>query len=80
MALHFNNASARAPQVVLLAVSPDPSRAWTVDTLVEVLRDTLTFTRIRMQPSTMFSQAGHMPLVYLGQRPGASQISFSVEG
>jgi hypothetical protein len=33
-----------------------------------------------MQPSTLFSQAGHMPLVYLGQRPGPSKISFSVEG
>jgi len=80
MALHFNNASTRAPQVVLLGVSPDPSKAWTVDTLVEVLRDTLTFTRIRMQPSTTLSRAGHMPLVYLGQRPGSSRISFSVEG
>ena len=80
MALHFNNASTRAPQVVLLAVSPDPAKAWTVDTLVEVLRDTLAFTRIRMQPSTMLTSAGHMPLVYLGQRPGSSRISFSVEG
>lgn len=80
MALHFNNASTRAPQVVLLGVSPDPSKAWTVDTLVEVLRDTLTFTRIRMQPSTTLTRAGHMPLVYLGQRPGSSRISFSVEG
>jgi hypothetical protein len=80
MALHFNNTSTRAPQVVLLGVSPDPSRAWTVDTLVAILRDTITFARIRMQPSTMLSQAGHNPLVYLGQRPGTSRISFSVEG
>jgi hypothetical protein len=79
MALRFNNASTRAPQVMLLGVSPDPSRAWTVDTLVEVLRDTLAFTRIRMQPSTLISQSGQMPLVYLGQRPGGSKISFAVE-
>ena len=58
MALHFNNASTRAPQVVLLGVSPDPSRAWTVDTLVAVLRDTITFTRIRMQPSTTVQPGG----------------------
>jgi hypothetical protein len=80
MALRFNNASTRAPQVVLLGVSPDPSRAWTVDTLVAVLRDTLAFARMRMQPSTLLSQAGHMPLVFLGQRPGTSRISFSPEG
>ena len=81
MALHFNNASTRAPQVVLawrrvpIRRGPGPSTRWST-----VLRDTLTFTRIRMQPSTTFSRAGHMPLVYLGQRPGTSRISFSVEG
>jgi hypothetical protein len=32
-----------------------------------------------MQPSTMISQSGQMPLVYLGQRPGGSKISFAVE-
>jgi hypothetical protein len=78
MALRFNNASTRAPQVVLLGVSPDPSKPWTVDTLVAVLRDTLAFTRIRMQASTVLSQSGHMPLVYLGQRPGPSKISFTL--
>jgi len=78
MALRFNNASTRAPQVVLLGVSPDPSKPWTVDTVVDVLRDTLTFARIRMQPATTLSQAGHMPLAYLGQRPGPSKISFTL--
>ena len=78
MALRFNNASTRAPQVVLLGVSPDPSKPWTVDTVVDVLRDTLTFARVRMQPATTLSQAGHMPLAYLGQRPGPSKISFTL--
>ena len=31
-----------------------------------------------MQPSTTLSESGHMPLVYLGQRPGKTGISFSV--
>jgi hypothetical protein len=78
LALRFNNASTRAPQVVLLGVSPDPTKPWTSDTLVDVFRDTLTFTRIRMQPSTVLSRSGHMPLAYLGQRPGNTGISFSI--
>ena len=78
MALRFNNAGTRAPQVILLAVSPDPSQPWTVDTVVEVLSQTLMMTRFRMQPSTTMSQGGHMPLVYLGQRPADAGISFSV--
>jgi hypothetical protein len=78
MALRFNNASTRAPQVVLLGVSPDPSKPWTIDTVIDVLRDTLTFARIRMQPAATLSEGGHMPLVYLGQRPGPSRISFTL--
>jgi hypothetical protein len=78
MALRFNNAGTRPPQVILLAVSPDPSKAWTIDMMMEVLSQTLTMARIRMQPSTTLSRSGHMPLVYLGQRPTNTGISFAV--
>jgi hypothetical protein len=75
MALRFNNASTRAPQTVLLAVNPDPSKAWTTTTLVEILQETLALTRLRMQPPTTFSRGGLMPFAWLGQRPG-SDMSF----
>jgi hypothetical protein len=78
MALRFNNASTRAPQVILLAVSPAPTAPWTTTTLVDVLRDTLMLMRLRMQPSTTFSRGGLMPFAWLGQRPGNTGISFSV--
>jgi hypothetical protein len=78
MALRFNNASTRAPQAILLAVSPNPAVAWTSTTLVDVLRDTLTFARLRVQPPTMFSRGGLMPFAWLGQRPGNTGISFSL--
>ena len=67
-----------APQVILLAVSPDPSQVWTVDTVVDVLSQALMLARVRMQPSITLTQSGHMPLVYLGQRPGNTGISFSL--
>jgi len=38
--------SARAPQAMLLAVSPDGQR-WTSDTVLDTLRDTLDLARIR---------------------------------
>jgi hypothetical protein len=78
MALRFNNASTRAPQVILLAVSPAPTAPWTTTTLVDVLRDTLMLTRLRMLPSTTFSRGGLMPFAWLGQRPGNTGISFSL--
>jgi hypothetical protein len=78
IALRFNSAGTRPPQVILLAVSPDPSKVWTTDMVMEVLGQTLTMTRVRMQPSTTLSRSGHMPLVYLGQRPTNTGISFSL--
>jgi len=78
MALRFNNASTRAPQVILLAVNPNPAQAWTTDTLADILRQTLTLTRIRMQPPTEFSRGGLLPFAFLGQRAGSTGLSFSV--
>jgi hypothetical protein len=78
MALRFNNASTRAPQVILLAVSPNPAVAWTTTTLVDVLRETLMLARLRVQPPTTFSRGGLMPFAWLGQRPGNAGISFSL--
>jgi hypothetical protein len=78
IALRYNSPSTRAPQSILLAVSPDPSREWTTETLTAVLRDTLTLARMRMQPPTTFSRGGHMPLVWLGQRPADAGISFTL--
>ena len=78
MALRFNNASTRAPQAILLAVSPNPAVAWSTTTLVDVLRETLMLARLRVQPPTTFSRGGLMPFAWLGQRPGNAGISFSL--
>jgi hypothetical protein len=78
MALRFNNASTRAPQVILLAVNPNPAQPWTTTTLVDVLSETLMLTRLRVQPYTTFSRGGLMPFAWLGQRPGNTGISFSL--
>jgi len=55
-----------------------PALAWTSTTLVDVLRDTLMFARLRVQPPTTFSRGGLMPFAWLGQRPGNTGISFSL--
>lgn len=78
MALRFNNASTRAPQTILLAVNPNPAQAWTTDVLVDVLLQTLTLARLRVQPATLLSRGGLMPFAWLGQRPGSTGISFSI--
>jgi hypothetical protein len=78
MALRFNNASTRAPQAILLAVNPNPAQAWTTDVLVDVLRETSTLMRMRVEPAATFSRGGLLPFAWLGQRSGSTGISFTV--
>lgn len=47
LAVHANQASARAPQVVLSAISPDGKR-WTTDRVVEAVEDAVGLARARM--------------------------------
>ena len=47
LSFRFDRPDAQAPQSVLLAVPPDPSRPWTVDTLLEIVRDTLELAKVR---------------------------------
>lgn len=47
LAVHANQASARAPQVVLSAVSPDNTR-WTTDSVVQTVIDALDLAKARM--------------------------------
>ena len=78
IALRYNSPGTRAPQTILLATSPDPAQAWTTETLVAILRETLDLARMRAQPPTTFSRGGQMPLAWLGQRPDGSGISFTL--
>ena len=78
IALRFNSPNTRAPQSILLAVSPDPSKPWTSDTLIALLRDTLDLARMRMDPPTTLSTSGLLPMVWLGQRISGPGISFSL--
>lgn len=47
LAVHANQASARAPQVVLSAISPDGNR-WTTDRVVEAVQDAVRLAKARM--------------------------------
>jgi hypothetical protein len=46
LAVNANGPSARAPQAILLAISPDGAR-WTTEALVDTLADTLDLAKIR---------------------------------
>jgi hypothetical protein len=46
LAVHANGPNARAPQSILLAISPDGER-WTTEALVDVLGETLELAKLR---------------------------------
>jgi hypothetical protein len=47
LTFHYNQPDARAPHAILIAVPPDPSKPWTAEMLLHVLRETFDLARIR---------------------------------
>ena len=81
MALHFNNASTRAPQVVLLGVSPDPSKR--LDRR-HAGRGAARHAHVHENPDAALDHAQPARAICRSSTwasgPGTSRISFSVEG
>jgi hypothetical protein len=48
LAFHFDAPGSRAPQAILLAVSPDPAKPWDLDTIEAVLGETIDLAKARM--------------------------------
>lgn len=72
IALNAAAASARPPQVMLLAVSPDGQR-WTTDALVDTLTETLELAKIRAVTLEITPGYGRV-------LPAAYQASYSLQG
>jgi hypothetical protein len=60
VAFHLDAPGAAAPQSALLAVSPDPSRRWDLDTLEAVLLDTVAMIRLRAVDPDAVRTLGHL--------------------
>jgi hypothetical protein len=59
MTFQFDAPGNRAPQAILLAVSPDPDRPWTQEMLEDVLQETLELAKIRSVDLDALFDAGH---------------------
>lgn len=65
LAVRANAASARPPQTVLAAISPD-GRRWTVDSLRAVIEQTVDLARVRMVTlETLVGQGLMLPALYV---------------
>lgn len=62
---HFDQPNSRAPNAVLLAVPPDPSRAWDLATLEKILLETVELTKLRAVDTEALVDLGHLlPALY----------------
>lgn len=65
LALQFNQPDACAPQAILLAVPPDDSPAWNLDTLATVALETLEWAKLRAVDPDALGELGHfLPALY----------------
>ena len=73
VAFHYDAPKAQAPQAVLLALPPDPSRNWVFEDLEAILLETLELAKLRgMRPEdllrtryTTTEVGSYLPAVYL---------------
>jgi hypothetical protein len=65
LVFHFDEPDARAPQAVLLAVAPDATRPWDLETLEAVLLETLELAQLRLvDPDALLELDHYLPGLY----------------
>ena len=66
LSFQYDAPEAQAPQAILLAVPPDPSKPWSRKALEDVLISTLELARIRAVDPDALMEVGHLlPAIYL---------------
>lgn len=65
VAFHFDQPGARPPQAVLIAVAPDVTKPWDLDTLESVLLETLELSKLRAVDQDAMVELDHyLPALY----------------
>ena len=65
VAFHYDAPGNCAPQSILLAVTPDPNKAWDLDTLESIVRETLDLAKIRAVDFDSLQELGRfLPALY----------------
>lgn len=74
VAFHYDGPGAEAPQAILLAIPPDLSAPWDVETLAALINEALDLTKLRaVDPSALADQTdlGHyLPAAYFARNQG----------
>jgi hypothetical protein len=71
LTFHYDAPGACAPQAILLAISPDPSKPWDTDTLEAILNETLDLAKLRAVDYDDLSHFGHfLPALFTANNVG----------
>lgn len=75
-AFHYNDTGAEAPQAVLLAAPPTDAMTWDLDTLIDILRETLEMAKLRAIDSRLLPEMNQiLPAIYLTTNAANDAIS-----
>lgn len=78
---HLDSPDSRAPQVLLLAVHPDPARPWSFDLLTAVAREAAQLAQVRsIDPDQVPIAHQLVPALLVATNTNFDTISMTVEG
>jgi len=77
LTFHYDAPAARAPNLVVLAIPPDPAaQHWSLEALLDTVSETLELARMRtVTPKELSFLGGFLPAVYLPFTPKADEPS-----
>jgi len=79
VAFHFDQPASRAPNTVLLAVPPNDS-AWTPDTLLQIVSESLELAKLRTVDLTAIPELGHfLPALMFATNEFGDTITLDIE-
>jgi hypothetical protein len=81
VAFHFDQPGARPPQAVLIAVAPDVTKPWDLDTLESVLLETLELSKLRaVDQDTMVELDHYLPALYFALNAAGHTVTTNIGG
>jgi hypothetical protein len=79
VSFHLDAPGGSPPQAMLLAVSPDPSRSWSIDLLEGAVRDTLRLAQERMVDPDLIPSLGHvLPALTMARNDGDAGLGDTI--
>jgi hypothetical protein len=81
VAFHYDDPGAEAPHAVLVAVPPDAAANWTLETVSDVLRETLESARLRLVDGDMLGVLSPLlPATYLASNSKFDTVAVRFDG